>query len=243
MAGWLSALGQVVAGADAFGANPAESPVPWLARSTALRPRPANRARTATAAARSTPTAAGRLLPGPTGDPLLSRWAASLAAPAASDAGGLMAGTRTAKRFVLGRQMATEQLGETLLPKRLALPVFASDALSSNAYATQEILLVLSLGGFAFFSYSPFIAGGVVLVFAIVVLSYRQNVHAYPSGGGDYEVVSTNLGQRAGVLVASALLVDYVLTVAVSISSAVDNITSAVPAAGAVIRWCSLWSC
>ncbi len=138
--------------------------------------------------------------------------------------------TKSAKRVVLGRQMATDQLGETLLPKRLALPVFASDALSSNAYATQEILLVLSLGGIAFFAYAPYVALGVVIVFAVVVMSYRQNVHAYPSGGGDYEVVSTNLGQRAGVLVASALLVDYVLTVAVSVSSAVDNITSAAPA-------------
>ncbi len=133
------------------------------------------------------------------------------------------------KRIVLGRQMASDQLGETLLPKRLALPVFASDALSSNAYATQEILVILSLAGFAFYSYTPYIAAAVVTVFAIVVLSYRQNVHAYPSGGGDYEVVSTNLGQRAGVLVASALLVDYILTVAVSISSAVANIASAVP--------------
>ncbi len=140
-----------------------------------------------------------------------------------------MARPRSAKRLFLGRQMETRQVGETLLPKRLALPVFASDALSSNAYATQEILLVLSLAGFAFFSYAPYVAAGVVLVFAIVVLSYRHNVHAYPSGGGDYEVVGTNLGQRAGVFVASALLVDYVLTVAVSISAAVANITSVVP--------------
>ena len=138
--------------------------------------------------------------------------------------------TKSAKRVMLGRQMASDQLGETLLPKRLALPVFASDALSSNAYATQEILLVLSLAGFAFFSYAPWVAFGVVCVFVVVVMSYRQNVHAYPSGGGDYEVVSTNLGQRPGVFVAAALLVDYILTVAVSISSAVANITSAVPA-------------
>ena len=131
-----------------------------------------------------------------------------------------------AKRLVFGRALSTNQLGETLLPKRIALPVFASDALSSNAYATQEILLVLSLGGIAFFSYAPWVAGAVVLVFFVVVASYRQNVHAYPSGGGDYEVVSTNLGQRAGVFVASALLVDYILTVAVSISSAVANIAS-----------------
>ncbi len=131
------------------------------------------------------------------------------------------------KRLAFGRALHSDQLGETLLPKRIALPVFASDALSSNAYATQEILIVLSLGGFAFYSYAPWIAASVVLVFFVVVASYRQNVHAYPSGGGDYEVVSTNIGPHAGVFVASALLVDYILTVAVSISSAVANIASA----------------
>ena len=128
--------------------------------------------------------------------------------------------------------MRSEQLGETLLPKRLALPVFASDALSSNAYATQEILMVLALGGAVFLGYAPLIAGLVVLVFFVVVASYRQNVHAYPSGGGDYEVVTTNLGPKWGVFVASALLIDYVMTVAVSISSAVANIASAVPGIG-----------
>jgi amino acid transporter len=131
------------------------------------------------------------------------------------------------KRVLFGRALHTNQLGETLMPKRIALPVFASDALSSNAYATQEILLILSLGGVAFFAYAPWVAAAVVLVFVVVVASYRQNVHAYPSGGGDYEVVSANLGPRAGVFVASALLVDYILTVAVSISSAVANIASA----------------
>ena len=137
--------------------------------------------------------------------------------------------TGSAKRLLVGRALSSEQLSETLLPKRIALPVFASDALSSNAYATQEILLVLSLGGAALYSYAPWVAGMVVLVYAVVVASYRQNVHAYPSGGGDYEVVTTNLGARAGVFVASALLVDYVLTVAVSIASAVANIGSAYP--------------
>jgi amino acid transporter len=136
------------------------------------------------------------------------------------------------KRLLFGRALHTNQLGETLLPKRIALPVFASDALSSNGYATQEILLVLSLGGFALFQWAPWVAAAVVLVFMVVVASYRQNVHAYPSGGGDYEVVSTNLGPRAGVFVASALMVDYVLTVAVSISSAVANAASAVPFIG-----------
>jgi amino acid transporter len=126
--------------------------------------------------------------------------------------------------------MKSDQLGDTLLPKYLALPIFASDALSSNAYATQEILLVLSLGGAAFYGYTGLIAGLVIFTFFVVVASYRQNVHAYPSGGGDYEVVSTNLGQRAGVFVAAALLIDYVMTVAVSIASAVANLASAFPA-------------
>lgn len=133
------------------------------------------------------------------------------------------------KRVLLGRAMKSDQLAETLLPKRLALPIFASDALSSNAYATQEILLVLSLGGVVFFQWAPLVAALVVFVFFVVVASYRQNVHAYPSGGGDYEVVTTNLGQRAGVFVASALMLDYVMTVAVSIASAVDNLGSAFP--------------
>ncbi len=136
------------------------------------------------------------------------------------------------KRLLFGRALQTNQLGETLLPKRIALPVFASDALSSNGYATQEILLVLSLGGYTMFQYAPWVAAGVILVFLVVVASYRQNVHAYPSGGGDYEVVSTNLGPRWGVFVASALMVDYVLTVAVSISASVANAASAFPAIG-----------
>lgn len=138
------------------------------------------------------------------------------------------AGTGLVKRLLLGRPLRNEALGETLLPKKLALPVFASDAMSSVAYATEEILLVLSVGGIAFIHYTPYLAAGVVLLMAVVVLSYRQNVHAYPSGGGDYEVASSNLGAPAGLAVASALLVDYVLTVAVSVSSGVANIASAV---------------
>ena len=77
--------------------------------------------------------------------------------------------------------------------------MFASDALSSNAYATQEILLMLSVGGFALYAFTPWIAIGVIVVFFTVVASYRQNVRAYPSGGGDYEVVTTNLGPTAGL--------------------------------------------
>jgi len=133
------------------------------------------------------------------------------------------------KRMLVGRALRSDRLGETLLPKKLALPVFASDALSSVAYATEEILLVLSAGGLAFIHFTWYAAAGVAFLMLVVVASYRQNVHAYPSGGGDYEVATTNLGSRAGVTVASALMVDYVLTVAVSVSSGVANIASAIP--------------
>ena len=120
--------------------------------------------------------------------------------------------------------MRSDKLGETLLPKRLALPIFASDALSSVAYAPDEIMLVLGLAGGAFaMTHSWQITIAVILVMVVVVASYRQNVHAYPSGGGDYEVAMVNLGPKAGLTVASALLVDYVLTVAVSVSSGVQN--------------------
>ena len=132
------------------------------------------------------------------------------------------------KRVLVGRPKRSDRLGESLLPKRLALPVFASDALSSVAYATEQILLVLSAGGLALLHYTWYAAAGVAFLMLVVVASYRQNVHAYPSGGGDYEVATVNLGRRAGVTVASALMVDYVLTVAVSVSSGVANITSAV---------------
>ena len=133
------------------------------------------------------------------------------------------------KRLFLGRALSNERLGDTMLPKRIALPVFASDALSSNAYATQEILLVLALGGFSLYQYGLWVAAAVVIVYFTVIASYRQTVHAYPGGGGDYEVVERNLGPRSGVFVASSLLIDYVLTVAVSISAAVANLGSIIP--------------
>src|SRR4051812_37397000 len=133
------------------------------------------------------------------------------------------------KRLVLGRAVRSDRAGESLLPKRLALPIFASDALSSVAYATQEILIVLTLAGTAYLFLTPWLAAAVVVLMTTVVLSYRQVVRAYPSGGGDYEVALKNHGQFPALVVASALLVDYVLTVAVSISSGTDNIISAVP--------------
>jgi amino acid transporter len=132
------------------------------------------------------------------------------------------------KRVLLGRKLRSTQLHETLLPKRIALPVFASDALSSVAYAPDQILLTLSVAGTMYYAYSWKIAIAVAIVMMAVITSYRQNVHAYPSGGGDYEVATTNLGGTFGLVVGSALLVDYVLTVAVSVSSGVQNAASAI---------------
>ena len=136
---------------------------------------------------------------------------------------------RVVKRVILGRAMRSDRLGETLLPKKIALPVFASDALSSVAYAPDEIFITLSIAGLSAYAFSWKVGLAVAVVMLVIVMSYRQNVHAYPSGGGDYEVANTNVGSFAGLTVASALLVDYVLTVAVSISSGVQNASSAIP--------------
>ncbi|HEX6497785.1 MAG TPA: APC family permease [Micromonosporaceae bacterium] len=133
------------------------------------------------------------------------------------------------KRVLVGRALGTDQIGETLLPKRLALPVFCSDPLSSVAYATEEILLVLSLGGLALLTLAWWVAAAVVVLLVLVVASYRQTCHAYPNGGGAYAVSRANFGPSAGLVAASALLVDYVLTVAVSVVAGVANIVSALP--------------
>ncbi|WP_022882100.1 APC family permease [Gryllotalpicola ginsengisoli] len=138
--------------------------------------------------------------------------------------------TFRAKRWLLGEPLASEKLEGQLLPKRLALPIFASDALSSVAYAPQELLMILLGGGLAFLSLAPWVAAAVVVLLITVVASYRQLIKAYPSGGGDYEVAHKNIGEKAGLVVAAALLTDYVLTVAVSVASGVDNIISAIPA-------------
>jgi amino acid transporter len=134
-----------------------------------------------------------------------------------------------AKRILIGDPLTSQQVDDQLLPKRMALPIFASDALSSVAYAPQELVMILLIGGLTFLSFTPLVAAAVVVLLVVVVLSYRQLIKAYPSGGGDYEVASKNLGEIPGVIVAAALLVDYVLTVAVSVASGVDNIISALP--------------
>jgi amino acid transporter len=133
------------------------------------------------------------------------------------------------KKLLIGDPLSSDVADEHLLAKKMALPIFASDALSSVAYAPQELLMILLIGGLGFLAFSPGIAVAVVVVLLVVVVSYRQLIKAYPSGGGDYEVARTNLGEVPGVIVGAALLVDYVLTVAVSVASGVDNIISAFP--------------
>src|SRR5437879_1365399 len=137
------------------------------------------------------------------------------------------------KRLLVGNPLATTWMKHTLLPKWLALPVFCSDPISSVAYATEEILLVLAAGGAAALGAAPWIAVVVALLLVVVVASYRQTCHAYPSGGGAYAVSRANLGETAALTAAAALLVDYVMTVAVSVVAGVVAITSAVPAWGA----------
>ena len=137
--------------------------------------------------------------------------------------------TSIIKRIFVGRAFTSQQLEHTLLPKVLALPVFASDALSSVAYATGEILIALTLVTSRPQSYVMPIAIAIALLMAIVVSSYRQTVRAYPGGGGAYIVSKDNLGVPAGLIAGAALLIDYVLTVAVSVAAGVAALTSAAP--------------
>ena len=133
------------------------------------------------------------------------------------------------KRLIVGRALASDKAEHQLLPKFLALPVFSSDPLSSVAYATEEMMLVLIAAGTAALSYRLPLASGIALLLIIVVTSYRQTVRAYPRGGGSYIVARENLGTVPGLIAAAAILTDYVLTVAVSITAGTIAITSAVP--------------
>jgi amino acid transporter len=133
------------------------------------------------------------------------------------------------KLLLLGRPLASGQLRQTLLSKVLALPVFSSDALSSVAYASQEILLVLGVTGVGALSLVTPISLAVAALFVVVVVSYRQTVRAYPTGGGAYRVAHENLGVYPGLLAAAALLIDYVLTVSVSVTAGTDALISASP--------------
>jgi amino acid transporter len=133
------------------------------------------------------------------------------------------------KRLLVGRQVATSRMEHTLLPRIIALPIFSSDALSSVAYATEEILLVLVAVSLSARTLVFPIAVAISVLMAIVVASYRQTVRAYPSGGGAYIVSRKNLGDLPGLVAGAALLVDYSLTVAVSVSAGVFAIVSAAP--------------
>ena len=131
--------------------------------------------------------------------------------------------------FLVGRPLASEdELGERLAKKK-ALAIFSSDAISSSAYATEEILRVLILGGVVALAYGLQVSIAISVLLAIVAISYRQICIAYPTGGGSYAVSRKNIGRTVSLVAASALLIDYVLTVAVSTSSAVEQITSAFP--------------
>lgn len=133
------------------------------------------------------------------------------------------------KRVLLGHRLASNKLEHQLLPKFLALPVFSSDPLSSVAYATEEMMLVLVLAGTAAFSLMLPIGFAIAALLAIVITSYRQTVRAYPQGGGSYIVSRQNLGTIPGLIAAAAILADYVLTVAVSVTAGTIAVTSAAP--------------
>jgi len=134
------------------------------------------------------------------------------------------------RRFLFGRRLANEEEALERLPKKLALPIFSSDAISSSAYAPDEILLALVVAGTAGLLYSVEVALAIAGLLIVVGISYRQVCRAYPSGGGAYAVAKANLGQWFGLVAAAALLIDYVMTVAVSTASAVAQVYSVVPA-------------
>ncbi len=140
-----------------------------------------------------------------------------------------MSAGSTIKRILLGRPIATAEEMQERLPKKFALPVFASDAISSTAYATEEILVALVVAGAAAVSVSFPIGVAVVVLLVVVALSYQQTIHAYPSGGGSYLVSRENLGLAPGLIAAASLIVDYVMTVAVSVASGIAAIITAFP--------------
>ena len=133
------------------------------------------------------------------------------------------------KRVVVGAPLASSRLAEERLSKTKALAIFASDALSSTAYATEEILLVLILAGTGALTYSIPISIAIAALLVVVATSYRQTIRAYPNGGGAYKVAMDNLSESAGLVAGASLVVDYTLTVAVSTAAGVAAITSAIP--------------
>ena len=133
------------------------------------------------------------------------------------------------KRFLIGRPLKSNELGEQKLNKTKALAILSSDALSSVAYGPEQILIVLVTLGAVAFWYSIPIAVGVLILLTALILSYRQIIFAYPHGGGAYVVSKNNLGVNPGLIAGGSLLVDYILTVAVSVSAGTDALTSAFP--------------
>src|SRR5438309_5628660 len=131
-------------------------------------------------------------------------------------------------RYPFGHPLRRVDLPHQVIAKKYALPVFASDALSSVAYATEEILKVLALAGLAYFSDSIWIAAIITLMLVVLLFSYRQTIFAYPNGGGAYIVARDNLGEGIAQVAGCALLIDYILTVSVSIAAGVANLASGV---------------
>src|SRR6266508_6926054 len=136
---------------------------------------------------------------------------------------------RSLSHWLIGRPLSTADAPHQTIGKRVGLAVFASDALSSTAYATQEILGVLTVAGSLAYNYILPISVAIVALLAIVTISYEQTIHAYPGGGGAYIVARDNLGETPAQIAGAALLTDYILTVAVSVSAGVAQITSAYP--------------
>src|SRR5215813_12754872 len=145
---------------------------------------------------------------------------------------GIMASVNNSDRpslvhLLIGKPLATYDLPHQAVSRVIGLAVFASDALSSTAYATEEILVILAFAGSVYFGLSIPIALAIAALLVIVTLSYRQTIYAYPNGGGAYIVARDNLGELPAQIAGAALLTDYILTVAVSVSSGVEQITSA----------------
>ena len=137
--------------------------------------------------------------------------------------------TSAAKRFLFGRTLTNAEEGEQRLPKKLALPIFSSDAISSSAYASEEILLALMGAGAGVLVYGPLVALAIGLLLGLIAISYRQVCYGFPNGGGAYAVASSTLGTVPALVAASSLIVDYVLTAAVSVAAGIAAITSALP--------------
>ena len=137
--------------------------------------------------------------------------------------------TLAAKTAIFGRRLSNAEEGEERLPKKFALPIFSSDAISSSAYASEEILIVLASAGASYLAFGPVIALAVGLLLGVVAISYRQVCFGFPKGGGAYAVASSTLGTTPALVAASSLVIDYILTAAVSTAAGVAAITSALP--------------